>query len=760
MSEENRLIGIETPLEDKLKLRSISGHAELSRLFRYDLEMVCTSGEVSSDDLIKKLVGKNQSISVRIDLDVNEGERFINGHISRVRSDFSADGGTIYRAQLVPTFWFGTKTSDCRIFQDMKVTEIIETVLGDIGVKFDAKWKPRDYPELEYCVQYRETDFNFVSRLMEENGIFYFFKHAKNDHTMVIGQDQNAFEELKPTSTIHYPGSESPNRHIFDHITDWQREFSFISGQWAHTDYNFEDPGANLLSEEPTKTSLSEAKQYEMYDYPAEYKEGGEGKRRAAVRMEEEEVGFEIVQGTSSCRSFDPGFFFNVGEHPSASEKGKWVIKSVSLQATNPGFTTNSGRDGSADYINTFSCIPDGLKFRPARLTPKPIVSGLQSAVVVGASGDEIHTDEYGRIKVQFHWDRYGKRNEDSSCWIRCSQNIAGKSWGLMAIPRVGQEVMINFLEGDPDRPLVVGCVYNQQQMPAYDPKEMASRIYLKSNSTKGGDGFNEMMFEDKKDSEMVFFHAQKNMDTRVLNDSKERIFGNRHQVIGYEDNGKKGGSQYEMVYQDKEVNIKQHQQEHIEGNYSLMVGNGEASSGGALAAVIENAIAASVGKDGMEFKNDGDATTEVEGKSSQTVKGDVMEDVGSLSSTIKGEHSETCRNYSNDVESMVNVKAGMKIAYEAGTEVHIKSGASLCIESGATLTLKVGGNFININPAGVFIQGTLVGINSGGMATPGTGCMPLPPLPAMPITQPPEEAEPTVPTLAHDDKSGQPSNT
>lgn len=760
MSEENRLIGIETPLGNKLKLRSISGHAELSRLFRYDLEMVCTSGEVSSADLINNLVGKQHSISVRIDLDADEGERFINGHISRVRSDFSSDGGTVYRAELVPTFWFGTKTSDCRIFQDMKVTEIIETVLGDIGVKFDTKWKTGDYPKLEYCVQYRETDFNFASRLMEENGIFYYHKHEKNSHTMVLGQDTSAFTELKPTSTIHYPGSESPNRHIADHITDWQREFAFTSGKYAHTDYNFEDPGAKLLSEEPTKTELTEAKQYELYDYPAEYKESGEGKRRAAVRMEEEEVAFEVVHGRSTCRTFDPGFFFNVGEHPSENEKGKWVIQSVSIQATNVSFTTGGGSSSGADFINTFTSIPDGVKFRPQRLTPKPIVSGLQSAVVVGASGDEIHTDEYGRIKVQFHWDRYGERNEDSSCWIRCAQNIAGKGWGLMAIPRVGQEVMIDFLEGDPDRPVVVGSVYNQQQMPAYDPKEMASRIYLKTNSTKGGDGFNELMFEDKKDNELVFVHAQKDMDTRVLNDSKERIFGNRHQIIGWEDKGKKGGSQYEMVYQDKELNIKQHQQEHIEGNYKLMVGNGEASDGGALAAVIEKAIAASVGQDGLQFSNAGDAQTEVKGKSSQTVDGDVMEKLGSRHSTIAGEHSEKCRNYSNDVEQMVNVKAGMKVAYEAGMEVHMKSGTTMCLESGVALTLKVGGNFISINPAGIFIQGTIVGINSGGAAIPGTGCMPLPPMPTLPITQQPEEAGPTEPELAHNDKSGQPSNT
>jgi type VI secretion system secreted protein VgrG len=757
MSQENRLIAVETPLLDKLKLRSISGHSEVSRLFRFDLEMVCTSGEISHSELINKLVGKKHSITVRIDLD--DGKRFLNGHISRVKSDFSADGGTIYRAEMVPTFWFASKTSDCRIFQDMKVTEIIEKVLGETGVSLDIKWKVGDYPKLEYCVQYRETDFNFVSRLLEENGLFYYFVHSNGSHKMVIGQDTTAFEKLKPESTIHYPESEQSQRHIYDHITDWQREFSFVTGKWAHTDYNFKDPGAKLLSKDQTAIKLSETKDFELYDYPGEYVDGAEGKRRIAVRMEEEEVGYDNVHGTSTCRTFDPGYHFDVGKHPSQNERGgKWVLTSVNLRATNPSpYTTNSGGSSSgSQYANSFVCIPDGVKFRPERLTPKPVVTGVQTAIVVGPSGEEIHTDEYGRIKVQFHWDRYGKKNENSSCWIRCAQNIAGKNWGLMAIPRIGQEVVIEFLEGDPDRPLVTGCVYNEQQMPAYNPKEMASRIYLKTNSTKGGKGFNELMFEDKKDKEMIFMHAQKDMDVRVLEESRERIIGSRHQIIGNKD--KKKGSQYELVYEHKELNIKQHQQEHVEGNYSLMIGNGE-TAGGTLSAVVENKIAASVGSKGMEFKNDGESKVEVKGKSSLTVKGDSMEKLGSLNSTIKGNHSEKCENYSNKVGQMVNVKAGMKIAYEAGTEVHIKSGASMCLESGATLTLKVGGNFININPAGIFIQGTIVGINSGGAATPGTGCMPLPPVPPTPITSPPDKAKPTEPDMAHDDKSGQPSN-
>jgi type VI secretion system secreted protein VgrG len=331
-----------------------------------------------------------------------------------------------------------------------------------------------------------------------------------------------------------------------------------------------------------------------------------------------------------------------------------------------------------------------------------------------------------------------------------------------MAIPRIGQEVIVEFLDGDPDCPLIVGSVYNSDQMPAYNPKQMASRIYLKSNSTKGGRGFNEIMLDDRKDSERLFLHAQKDLDVRVRNDERKRVCGNTHQVIGWEEDGDKGkgGDRYVRVMQDNHSHVGRNHDEHVEGNYNLLVGAGEANDGGTCNAIIDKKLAISIGKDGLESSTEGDAIYQVDGSLSTTVNKDMMHKVGGgFHQTVTGDHNEKAANLSIDLDQQGNIKAGMKLALDAGTEIHIKSGTSLVIESGAAVTLKVGGNFININPGGIFIQGTLVGINSGGAAAPGTGCVVKPPKPPTAVSGKPGKAAPKKPDQAHEEKTGKVSN-
>lgn len=454
-----------------------------------------------------------------------------------------------------------------------------------------------------------------------------------------------------------------------------------------------------------------------------------DGETEVRIRQEESEAAHDTVRGSSQVRTLTAGHQFTLEQHVdekvNKKEKNDYLVTSVQHSASQPGFGIDEEND--AVYSNTFTCIPSSITFRPVRSTPKPVVSGVQTGVVVGPKNEEIYTDKYGRVKVFFHWDRETRKVKDSkgencSCFIRVAQNMAGRKWGFMAIPRIGQEVVVDFIEGDPDRPIVVGSVYNNDQMPHYDPEEFKTRTYIKTNSTKGGKGFNELMFEDKAKDERVFIHAQKNFDLRVRNDVKERIYGNVHVISGYEKDGKKSGDKYEMIYKDHHLNIKGNQDEHVEGSVKLMIGNGDAKDGGDLDIVVEKSMKIDIGKDGVSHTNDGDEKKKIGGSQSL------------------------------DVGSNIDVKTGKNYAADAGMNFHIKAGMNLVLEAGAGLTLKVGGNFVSINPGGVFIKGSMVGINSGGAAGSGAGAKPKKPTAA-------KEAKPKKPEKAHLEKTGQKSS-
>jgi type VI secretion system Vgr family protein len=404
------------------------------------------------------------------------------------------------------------------------------------------------------------------------------------------------------------------------------------------------------------------------------------------------------------------------------------MLTSVQHSATQPSeFVSGEGGTASeASYNNSFTCIAADIIFRAPRITPKAIVQGPQTAVVVGPKGEEIFTDKFGRVKVQFHWDREGKKDENSSCWMRVAQIWAGKRWGASFWPRIGQEVIVDFLEGDPDQPIIVGSVYNAEQMPPYlgegpDSKHKNDNKVagIKSNSTKGGVGFNEWRFDDTKDKEQIFIHAERNMDVRVKNENMERIISHRHLIVGNEKDGKKSGDQREMVYQDKHMKVHRHQIEHIGGNMELLIGKGDEGSGS------------------LDINIAGKKTETIGGDNDYHLKGERKEKIdGSTSLTVGGSQQE---------------KVGTKHALEAGQEIHLKAGMKVIIEAGVQLTIKGPGGFVDIGPSGVTIQGTMVLINSGGAAGSGSGSSPATPKDA-------KEAKPTEPTVADDAKTGQKS--
>jgi type VI secretion system secreted protein VgrG len=716
LTQENRSLAIQTPLgPDALMLTAFSGHEELSRLFNYQLELLSEKEDIAAKDIVGSQINFKIALS-------DDTPRYFNGFVSRFSAGGSIMGVRNYRAEVVPWLWFLTRTADCRIFQDMTIPQIIEKIFQDLDFKdYDISGIKGPHPKWEYCVQYRETDFDFVSRLMEEEGIFYFFRHEEKKHTLVLSDQADVYKDCLDKEVEHeYSGS---TRLAADRITRWEHRYEFRPGKWAQTDYYFESPAgtnktpSNILMNRATSiVKLPGNEKFEIYDYPGGFARKEDGEPDTTTRMQEEEVPFHLVHGISTCKSFTPGGKFTLTRHTSNWEVGKgYVLTSVSHSATEPSAHTG-GAAGAPSYSNSFVCMPDAIAFRPGRITPKPVVQGEQTAVVVGSTGEEIWPDKFGRIKVQFYWDREGKADDKSSCWIRCMQTSAGKGWGTMFIPRIGQEVLVTFLEGDPSRPLVIGEVYNEDQIPHYDLPSEKTKSYIKTCTSPGAEGFNELRFEDKKDKEQIFVHAQRNMDVRVRNDSLERTISNRHQIIGWEKDGKKGGDQRELVYQDKRLDIKRHHIEHIEGNMELMIGKGEAEDGGNLDLVVE--------KDKKEL---------IEGDSHLKVNGGRLEKIGAQSLTVGGDQHE---------------KVGKVHALETGLEIHVKAGTKLIIEATTQLTVKGPGGFIDISPSGVVIEGKIVLINSGGAAGSGSGSSPTSPEDA-------KQASPTTPDMADDAKPG-----
>lgn len=719
VTQDTRLLLLTTPLgKDVLLINGFTATERMSGLFRFDLELLATpqnASKVKPEDLL----GKPMTVRVSLGDDAAKGPyRYFHGVVSRFAEGGKDNRFHSYYAEVVPWLWLLTQTSDCRIFQDKSVIDIVKDVLGDLQKdfpEFTFRVVPPagKYTKRDYCVQYRETDFNFVSRLLEEDGLYYYFEHAADKHTLVIDDSPTAGGDVPNQSDVRFLPISGKGTYGEDTVTDWRAETVLRPGKYVLRDYHFQIPKNDLEVKASTKTAASSNGKLEMFDYSGEYVERfnkpdqrldqvkTEGGTLVDVRMGEEDALHSVVSGAGYCRGFVPGFAFSLRH-----EKGKkYLLTSVSHSALqNPDYVSDLERPQTA-YSNSFHCIPNTAQFRPPRVTPKPVVEGLQSALVVGKQGEEIWTDKYGRVKVQFYWDRYGKKNENSSCWVRVAQAIAGKRWGAFFLPRIGQEVLIAFMEGDPDQPIIVGSAYNADQMPHYQLPDEQTKSYIKTNSSKGGDGFNEIRFEDKAGKEQIFIHAERNMDLRVKNDSMERVIGNRHLIAGSEKDGQKSGDQRELVYQDKHLNVKRHQVEQIEGNYQLMIGNGEATAGGKLDVVVEK-----------------DQSEKIGGKLSTTVGGDHHEKVGA---------GPMMGNY----------------ALEAGNEIHLKSGANVVIEAGAlgSLTLKGTGGFITIDPTGVTIQGMLVKINSGGVPGIGSGAQP----------QEPEQAQPTQPDQADDSKTG-----
>jgi type VI secretion system secreted protein VgrG len=753
-TQDNQFIAVTTPLQkDDLLLERFVAQERVSGLFSFQLELLA---ENETEIPFEKLLGQNATVELRLSQNTT---RFFNGIISRFSQGERDTVFTSYRAELVPKFWILTRSAQSRIFPGpgsdppRSVSEILKETLKTLDTEFDweGTFKPRNY-----CVQYRETDFNFASRLMEEEGIYYFFKHSAHGHKMVVTNKSQVHPTVDEPSEVIYELATGGFRNP-DRVYSWAKIQELRSGLYTLRDYSFQLPANNLEASKDIDESmkagevthtlkLAANENIEIFDYPGEYSqrfdgidksgaevpdelknicagEDADNKRTVDIRMKAEALPSLLIRGSSNCGQFLPGHNFTLQRHFNAD--GKYILTSVDHFAS-VGNAYRSGNSSAAAYQNNFTCIPFELPFRPFRLTPKPLIQGTQTAVVVGPDGNEIFTDKFGRVKVQFRWDRKGNFDADSSCWVRVAQIWAGKRWGASFWPRIGQEVIVAFEEGDPDRPMIVGSVYNADQMPPYlgdgpDSKHKRDNKVsgIKTNTTPGGQGYNEIRFDDTKEKEQVFLHAQRNLDITTNSDSLASTGGDRHQIIGGEKDGKKSGDQREMVYRDKHLKIHRNQIEQIGDSMQLLVGGIDAGQGN-QDIVLKGTKKESIAKDdNLQVK--GSRNEQIGGGQSLSVGGDQQEKIG--------------KNHLVD----------------AGQEIHLKAGMKIIIEAGVQISLKGPGGFVDIGPAGVTIQGTMVLINSGGSAGSGTDSKPAGP--ATPI-----EANPTAPIVADDSKSGQKS--
>jgi type VI secretion system secreted protein VgrG len=535
ISQTHRILSANSPLgKDVLVLTGFQGREEMSRLFSYTLDLVSENTSIGAN----AIVGKPISWSVH---PIGGEVRHFHGIVQQ----FSA--GVVdrrelreYSAVVVPSLWLLTRTTDCRIFQNKSVPDIVKIILGDAGLTDYKMNLSGTYPTLEYCVQYRESDFDFLSRMLEEYGIFYYVEHSADRHVLMFCDQKSGYKDL-PGKKVRFMDDAQAARSV----NSWRHKCQFRSGKWAQTDYNFETPSGPLLTNTDALVKVPGAEKFEQFDYPGRYGKKPDGDPLTKVRMEEEETHFDTVSGVGTCNAFSPGFKFALTGFK--AEEGKtYVLTAVEHTARDTSYAAGGE---TQMYANTFTCIPDSVTFRPECTTPRTGIWGPQTAVVVGPKGEEIYTDKYGRVKVQFHWDRLGKKDENSSCWVRVSQNWAGKNWGVAFWPRIGQEVIVDFLEGDPDRPIITGRVYNAEQMPPYAMPANQTQSVLKTRSSKNGttENFNELRFEDKKGSEEIYLHAEKDFNRVVENNDTLKVGSSKAD----------DGSQTIEIWKDRTETIK-----------------------------------------------------------------------------------------------------------------------------------------------------------------------------------------------------------
>ena len=682
----------------------------LSRPFRIDLELA-SENEIKPDDVIGQ--------TALLTIESGETDRMFHGIVRQFGHTGIKGRFFLYRACVVPALWLLSLEQDCRIFQQKKVQEVVQQVLEDSGItsdNFEFRLQG-SYDQREYCVQYRESDLNFVSRLLEEEGIFYFFEHKNDQHLLVFGDGTVNYQPVTGESQIAFnPGGQMVAEE--EAITLFQRTRQIHTGKYALQEYLFKKPDLNLSATAKDK----EYDKLEIYDYPGGYNTTNAGHERAKVRLQQAALYADRIDGQSVVARLLPGFTFKLSGHDISAFNQEYALTAVTHKGEQPQVLAEQAAGSSGtSYTNSFAAVPSSVTIRPEPITPRPVVQSVQTAIVTGPAGEEVYPDKHGRVKVQFHWDRLGKKDEHSSCWIRVSQVWAGTGWGAMFIPRLGQEVIVSFIEGNPDLPIITGRVYHGTNTPPYPLPAEKTKSTIKSDSSTGGGGSNEIRFEDKKGSEEIFIHGQKDWTIAIENDKNQTVGSNESLSVGSNRTKTVGSDQSETIGANKTIAVGSNHTETIGANKTETVGSNLSLTVGANQAdTVAVAKAVTIG---AAYQ------ISVGAAMNETIGGAKAEEIGAVKSVNVGANS------SENVGRNKSVDAGKDISEKAGKDVTIQSGKKMVLSAGDDfgisgkkkgvieiqdeLTIKCGKAMIHLKKNGdVTIQGKKINIKASGNVT------------------------------------------
>jgi len=672
---------------DHLLFRHMAWSEALGEVPRATVDLL--SLEKSVDP--RKLLGKQVKIRLQLPKD---HERWFNGYIVR----FVRAGGVgryfEYIAEVRPWLWLLSRTADCRIFQKMKVDAVLRKVFDGHAFADFVLNLTGSYPEMDYCVQYRETDLDFVNRLCERFGLYYWFEHSSDGHQKLhIVDSLSAHEDAPGYATLPYhPATENPIDS--EHVSTWQSVDPLLSGKFTTQDFNYETSSLDLKAEAKVDHKHDHAAM-ELFDYPGPFVDMDGGTAESKLRCEISGCTFATFNASTNAQGMQTGHTFKLTQHPDAEVNNKkFQITSLSVSMQWAGYEAHGGDEGAAFHCG-FTAIPANVQFRTQPHTPKPIVLGLQTAVVVGPDGEEIYTDKFGRIKVLFHWDRYGRGKkakdgaavaaEERSCWIRVAQLWAGNRYGTVFVPRIGHEVVVDFIDGDPDRPIATGCVYNDKNPPPWLP-DAPTQSGVLTRSSKGGSGANAnaIRFEDKKGSEQLWIHAEKNQDIEVENDETHNVGHDRTKAVEHDENTRVGNNRVESVGANENISIGANRSEAVGANESIAIGANRAETVGANESVAVGANRTiTVARD--ETHDVGDKRTVSIGKDQEHTIG--ANDKVNIS---KNAQLEVGENRTTQVGKDDKQQVGKKFYLDAGDEITLKTGdASLVMKKDGTIQLK-----------------------------------------------------------------------
>ncbi|TIN33698.1 MAG: type VI secretion system tip protein VgrG [Mesorhizobium sp.] len=673
---------VQTPVgAELLTFTHLVGRDEISRCLAYTVGFVSNSPDV---DPLKMLGG---AVSIEGESDP---KRWFSGLVSEFRLTRIEDRLAYYEAVIRPWLWFLGNTTDCRIFQNMSVIEIVEEVFSKYSTAKFEKRLQGSYPPREYCVQYDESDLDFVQRLLEHEGILYFFEHDEGKHTLVLADAMNKLKPAPGYEKVPYHFEGQGSRRDVEYITEWIPGSSVRPGAYVHTDYDFEKPGADLMakSAQPFSHKLAAG---ENYRQPGAHLDVGRGDSLAAIRREEIQTVHQRIAAVGTVRGLFSGCTFKLDGFPREDQNQEYLVVSAEYRLFDPGYRALADVE-SENFKVILGVAPTALAYRPPRVTTRPIMRGPQTATVVGPSGEEIFTDKYARVKVQFHWDRLGKKDQNSSCFVRVSQTWAGSGWGFIQIPRIGQEVIVDFIEGDPDLPIITGRVYNASQMPPYGLPGSATQSGWKSDSSKGGGGYNELMFEDKAGSELVNFQAQKDHNLLIKNDrtklvqhdQSDRIDHDAKHSVGHNLDEDVGNNKTVKVGVDQTTDIGNNDTETVGANRSLTVGSNETIGIGANSTeTIGIAHTQTVGA--VQTVTVGAARVDSVGASeTRTVGGPQANTIGATRSVTVG----AAQDHSIGASDSWTIAADQSVTIGGGQAITITKDQGSTIGAGRTVTV------------------------------------------------------------------------